>query len=188
MLFYLRVGSYSMTDLQTEVELVSTDKIIPYSNNPKQHPEEQVDKIASSIKNYGWDQPIVVDGEYEIIKGHGRLQAAKKLGLDRVPIIIRTDLTESQTRAARIADNKTSESQWEIDQLGLEFELINDGPLDLEDTGFSEMEAEGIMDSLDMDIDELFEESEAGGDDISSSMDDAEMIMCPECEHEFEYK
>ena len=177
-----------MPELHDRVERVSRDELIPYGNNPKEHPDEQVDKIASSIKNYGWDQPIVVDGDNEIIKGHGRLQAAKKLQLDQVPVIKRTDLSESEIRAARIADNKTAESQWDIDQLGLEFELIDESPLDFADTGFSELEAEGIIDSQDMDIDELFEETETDDDDTNNTKDKSEMIECPECKHKFEQK
>ena len=133
-----------MPTLLDRVELVDRDELIPYSNNPKEHPDEQVKKIASSIKNYGWDQPIVVDGENEIIKGHGRLQAAELLGLDEVPVIKRTDLSESEIRAARIADNKAGESTWDIDLLGLEFELLDDSDFDLELTGFDEDEIEAF--------------------------------------------
>src|SRR6056297_3812968 len=103
--------------LHTDVARKSVDAIIPYTNNPKEHPDEQVQKIASSIKNYGWDQPIVVDGDGEIIKGHGRLQAAEKLGLDEVPVIWREDLTDAEAKAARIADHKTAESPWADDLL-----------------------------------------------------------------------
>ena len=101
------------TDLKDDVEIRSLDSVIPYGENPKEHPTEQVDKIASSIQRFGWDQPIVVDAEGTIIKGHGRYQAAQKLGLDEVPIIEQADLSEAQARAARIADNKTAESEWD---------------------------------------------------------------------------
>ena len=108
------------------VELVDRDELIPYSNNPKEHPDEQVKKIASSIKNYGWDQPIVVDADGEIIKGHGRLQAAETLGLDEVPVIWREDLSDAEAKAARIADNKTAESPWDDDLLATELEVLDD--------------------------------------------------------------
>lgn len=73
----------------TEVEVWDIEDVHPYVNNPKQHPDEQVERIRSSIKNYGWDQPIVVDAEGEIIKGHGRREAALSLGLEQVPVIVR---------------------------------------------------------------------------------------------------
>lgn len=133
-----------MTGETIEVELLATDSLIPYVNNPKEHPDEQVAKIASSIKNYGWDQPIVIDGDREIIKGHGRLQAANKLGLDEIPVIERNDLTDSEVRAARIADNKTAESSWDIDLLGVEFELLDNDGFDLELTAFDEDEIDAF--------------------------------------------
>jgi DNA (cytosine-5)-methyltransferase 1 len=139
-----------VTDFHQDVETVSTDNLIPYSNNAKAHPDEQVKKIASSIKNYGWDQPIVVDGDNEIIKGHGRLQAADVLGLDEVPVIRREDLTEAEAKASRIADNKTAESEWLDDALETEIELLDqEEQIDLDSLGFD-----------DDDIDELLEESE----------------------------
>ena len=138
-----------MTRLIDEVERVAPDTLIPYSNNAKEHPEEQVKKIASSIKNYGWDQPIVVDGENEIIKGHGRLQAAELLGLDEVPVITREDLTEAEAKAARIADNKTAESEWDEDLLTTELEILDeDFDVDLEDTGFEQEEIDDLFDAL----------------------------------------
>ena len=110
--------------MKQEIILKPIDELIPYINNPKQHPADQVDKIASSIKNYGFTVPMVIDGQNEIIMGHGRLQAAKKLGMEEVPCIVRDDLTESQVKALRIADNKVSESEWDIELLEIELETI----------------------------------------------------------------
>ena len=135
-----------MTTLLDRVKLVDRDELIPYSNNPKEHPDEQVKKIASSIKNYGWDQPIVVDGDGEIIKGHGRLQAAKTLGLDEVPVIWREDLSDAEAKAARIADNKTAESPWSNDLLGAEMDLLADTQIDLDTLGFDDDELDDILD------------------------------------------
>ena len=147
-----------MSQLETEVELVDIDDLIPYSNNPKEHPSEQVDKIASSIKNYGWDQPIVVDGDNEIIKGHGRLQAAKKLQLGRVPVIQRTDLSHAEARAARIADNKTSESSWLDDELATEVEILNDtDPIDVETLGFDDDELDSLISEASLDDEDIAE-------------------------------
>jgi hypothetical protein len=140
----------SNTNLHADVERCSPDELIPYSNNPKKHPDEQVKKIASSIKNYGWDQPIVVDGEGEIIKGHGRLQAAELLGLDEVPVIERDDLTDAEAKAARIADNKTAESEWDDELLEVEVDgLLDELDIEAGDIGFDEDEIDDILNELD---------------------------------------
>lgn len=138
-----------MAELKDSVELAHPDDLIPYSNNVKAHPDEQVKKIASSIKNYGWDQPIVVDGSNEIIKGHGRLQAAELLGLEQVPVIVRDDLTEAEARASRIADNKTAESEWLDDELESEIDVLaQDDEIDMDSLGFDDDEIDDLLESL----------------------------------------
>jgi len=143
-----------MPDLATDVELRALDTLIPYSNNPKEHPDEQIKKIASSIKNYGWDQPIVVDADGEIIKGHGRMQAAELLGLDEVPVIERADLSDSEAKAARIADNKTAETGWNDDLLAVELEQVSDD-FDADALGFENDELDALLDDIDNDTPEL---------------------------------
>ena len=137
-----------MTTIADNITLIDTGELIPYTNNPKEHPDEQVKKIASSIKNYGWDQPIVVDGDGEIIKGHGRLQAAELLGLDEVPVIRRENLTDAEAKAARIADNKTAESPWSDDLLGAELEFLESSPIDIDTLGFDDDELDDLLDDL----------------------------------------
>ena len=158
-----------MTRLVDEVERVAPDKLIPYSNNAKEHPEEQVKKIASSIKNYGWDQPIVVDGANEIIKGHGRLQAAELLGLDEVPVITREDLTEAEAKASRIADNKTAESAWIDEALETEVDILaEDEAIDMDSLGFDDEELDSLIGEAsleDEDIAEAFGDLPDGGRD-----------------------
>lgn len=133
-------------EIADRIEMADIDALIPYSNNPKEHPEGQIKKIASSIKNYGWDVPIVVDGDNEIIKGHGRHQAAQQLGLEEVPVIRRDDLTEAEAKAARIADNKTAESEWDTELLETELGMLVDMP-DITDAslGFSGKELDEIL-------------------------------------------
>ena len=130
-------------ELFDKVEKVDISKVIPYHNNPKEHPPQQVDKIASSIKHYGFTQPIVIDEDNEIIIGHGRYEASKKLGLAQIPAIRRDDLTEAEAKALRIADNKVAESEWNFEALEVEFETIDIEELE---TGFTpeELEAEGF--------------------------------------------
>ena len=95
-----------------QIEHLPIEKIRDYANNPKAHPEGQVKKIAAAIAEFRWDQPIVVDEDLVIIKGHGRFLAAKELGLKTVPVVIADYLTPAQVRAARLADNKVAESEW----------------------------------------------------------------------------
>jgi len=104
-----------------KIKLTPIADIKPYDNNVKKHDEAQVAGIAESIKKFGWDQPIVVDKDMVIIKGHGRRLAALKLGLGGVPVLIRDDLTPDQVRAARLADNRVALG--DIDTALMRFEL-----------------------------------------------------------------
>lgn len=113
-------------NLKDKIEMMNVDDLIPYFNNPKEHPTAQIDLIASSIKNFGFIQPIVVDKDNEIIIGHGRLQALKKLKIKKVPVVVKDDLTEEQIKALRIADNKVAESEWDMEALVGEFEVLGD--------------------------------------------------------------
>lgn len=166
-------------DLHAEVTLEPIDTLIPYTNNPKEHPDEQVKKIASSIKNYGWDQPIVVDGEGEIIKGHGRMQAAELLGLDEVPVIRREDLTDAEARASRIADNKTAESPWDDELLSTELDQLQDEPVDMDSLGFDGGEIDDLLGDMEVPEFSPVDESE------QPSLDETDPAECPECGHEF---
>jgi len=151
-----------ITLLNDAIELREADSLIPYSNNPKDHPESQVNKIASSIKNYGWDQPIVVDGDGEIIKGHGRLQAAQKLGLEKVPVIERSDLSDAEAKAARIADNKTAESEWLDDELETEIDLLTqEDAIDVDSLGFDDDEIDNLL-AYDDELPEPADEEDLG--------------------------
>lgn len=129
-----------MTKLKDQVERKSVDDLLPYPNNPKKHPDEQVDKIAASIDEYGFVQPIVVQDGQNVVIGHGRLKAAKKLGLDQVPVIDADHLTEAQAKALRLADNRVSESGWDEDALQVEFEELGEMDFDTDLTGFDEDE------------------------------------------------
>lgn len=107
--------------------------IKPYAKNAKKHPDKQVKQIAASIKEFGFNQPIVVDSDNVVIVGHGRLGAAKLLGLNEVPVIT-VNLTEEQAKAYRLADNKLNESDWDMDLVIGELKELSEPMLDL--TGF----------------------------------------------------
>lgn len=113
-----------------EVSMWPIDKIKPYELNSKKHDKEQVKGIAKSIKEFGWDQPIVVDGDGVVIKGHGRRLAAIELGLAVVPVVVRADLSPEAVRAARLADNRVAIG--DIDTELLQTELMD---LDYDLTG-----------------------------------------------------
>lgn len=117
-----------------KIEYVSKDQLKPYEKNAKLHPADQVDHIANSIREFGFRQPLVIDKDNVIVIGHGRLLAAKKLGLDTVPCVRADDLTDEQIKALRLADNKTNESEWDFDLLGGELDDIFD--IDMEQFGF----------------------------------------------------
>lgn len=94
------------------------ERVKPYEKNAKKHPTKQVEHLAKLIRDHGFDQPIVVDKDGVIIKGHGRLLAAQHLKMAAVPVVVRDDLTPAQVRAARIADNKVAEmGSWDVDML-----------------------------------------------------------------------
>lgn len=121
------------------IENIKISELKPYENNPRQ--KAAVDKVAASIKEFGFRQPIVVDPGMVVIVGHTRLQAAIKLGLSEVPVHIAEGLTESQARAYRLADNRTNEdAEWDLNLLQLEFAELEADGFDLSLTGFEEDE------------------------------------------------
>lgn len=120
-----------MNELQ--IKYLPVDSLTPYAQNAKRHPDEQVEHIANSIRQFGFKQPIVVDRDNVVVIGHGRLLAAKKLGMETVPCIMADDLTEEQIRALRLADNKTNESAWDFEVLDIELEAID---IDMSEFGF----------------------------------------------------
>lgn len=128
-------------------------EIFPYENNPRNN-ESAVDAVAESIKQFGFKQPIVVDKDNVIIVGHTRWEAAQRLGLESVPVLVAEDLTEQQAKAYRLADNKTNElSGWDF--LALDEEL--DGILDFDMTDFGFDENEEVFDETDLDSDDVKE-------------------------------
>ena len=116
--------------------------------NAKQHPPKQVEQIANSIKQFGFRQPLVVDAGNVVIIGHGRLLAAQKLGLDKVPVVRADDLTEDQIKALRLADNKLNESEWDLDFLDAELAELKAADIDMTDFGF-DLEDEDIDRQID---------------------------------------
>lgn len=121
-----------------QVENWQIEDIKPYANNPRNN-DDAVESTANSIKEFGWQQPIVVDKNGVIIVGHTRLKAAKKLKLKQVPVIVAENLTDEQAKAYRLADNKTGElADWDVDMLGDELNDIFN--IDMQEFGFEELD------------------------------------------------
>lgn len=130
-------------------ENVSIEKLIPYKNNAKIHDEKQIEQIAKSIKEFGFINPVLIDENYQIIAGHGRILGAKRLGMEEVPCLFVEDLTDKQKRAYILADNRLTElGKWDKELLKVELEALNDVDFDITLTGF---ELEDFIDFSDID-------------------------------------
>jgi len=128
-----------------QVKKIRVDKLIPYARNARTHSDEQVAQIAASIKEFGWTNPILVDGEKGLIAGHGRLAAARKLGMEEVPVIELTHLSETQKKALILADNKLAlNAGWDAELLNLELEELELEGVDLNLIGFGEEERDAL--------------------------------------------
>jgi len=129
----------------TPIKRVATVDLIPYANNSRVHSDEQVNQIAASIKEFGFLNPIIVDGGNGIIAGHGRVMAANRLGIKELPCVDASHLTEAQKKAYVIADNKLAlNSEWDDEILRIEFDALKELDFDLELTGFSLDEIDGL--------------------------------------------
>lgn len=153
--------------MKTVIKKVS--ELIPYINNPRNN-DEAVDAVASSIKNFGFKVPIVVDSNNEVINGHTRLKAAQKLGLETVPVIVADDLTPEQVKAFRLADNKVGEiATWNDEMLAIELGELAEIDFDMTEFGFEieEEQAEENQDVREDDFDgEVIEETTVKTGDI----------------------
>jgi ParB-like chromosome segregation protein Spo0J len=160
-----------------QIESVALNKIIPYIRNPRKN-ENAIEKVASSIHEFGFRQPIVVDSKNVIIAGHTRFEAAKRLGMDVVPIHVADGLTEQQAKAYRIADNRVGqEVEWDFDLLKLELEELDNPEL----TGFEEFEISDFLREINFD---------AGSEDDQGRLDQLEpkLVNCPHCGKEFDLR
>lgn len=133
-----------MARTTTQMEMVSTNKLIPYVNNARTHSAEQVNKLRSSLREFGFVNPVIVDKDYGIIAGHGRVLAAKEEGIDEVPCVLVDYLTEAQKKAYIIADNRfAQDAGWDEELLRIEIESLQGEEFDISLTGF---EADEIAD------------------------------------------
>lgn len=142
--------------MKTEIKELSVNDLIPYINNSRTHDETQVNQIAASIKEFGFLNPVIVDGAHGIIAGHARIMAAKKLGLKTIPCLEASHLSEAQKKAYIIADNKLAlNAGWDDSILRIELETLKELDFDLTLTGFSLEELEDFeIEELDPEFDE----------------------------------
>ncbi len=131
------------------LELVLTDKLVPYARNARTHSPEQVLQLRSSIREFGFVNPVLIDENYNIIAGHGRILAAQAEELKEVPCVFVDHLTEAQKRAYILADNKLAlNAGWDEDMLKIEMEELRDLDFDLALTGFNADEIESMFAKL----------------------------------------
>jgi ParB-like chromosome segregation protein Spo0J len=162
-----------------QIKEIEVSKLIPYANNSRTHDDAQVAQLAASIKEFGFRNPILVDG-VGIIAGHGRLLAARKLGLNKVPTIDCSDMTEIQKKAYIIADNKLAlNSGWDSNLLSLELQELNTNGFNLEVLGFNAEELSSFMNDVNFD---------AATEDDQGKLDELEpkWVNCPHCGKEFD--
>ena len=158
-----------------EIQYKATEDLIPYARNSRTHSAEQVAQIAASIREFGWTNPVLIDGENGIIAGHGRVLAAHKLGETQVPTIELSHMSDTQKRAYIIADNKLAlNAGWDNDMLALEIDELKEAGYDIELTGFN-------MDEI-----SALNGNENINDDHKEPIDESRNLLMIECQGERE--
>lgn len=146
------------------------DGLVPYVNNARKHSDKQILQIASSINEFGFTNPVLLDGENGVIAGHGRIEAAKKLGIDSVPVIELAHLSEARKKAYILADNKlANNSEWDFDILENELADLDDIDFSLDLIGFDQNELDAILGETETETEYKNEELDA--DDYADQME-----------------
>lgn len=131
----------------SKVEMRNVSELVPYANNSRTHSPQQVDQIAASINEWGWTVPVLVDEKGMLIAGHGRIMAAQKLGIEKVPTMTAEGWTETQKKAYVIADNKLAlNADWNMELLSVELQELQELDFDIQLTGFDISELEDFID------------------------------------------
>lgn len=163
-----------------KLEVIKTDNLVSFEGNPRQISEDALKRLEKSIKNYGFTNPILAwkhNGKVEVVCGHQRLKAAKMAGMADVPVIILPFEDEMTAHAYNVADNRLGElSEWDLPKLKDLLGELDNGGLDIELTGFSELEIESLMTQF------------YNGHDEPKESKVSKQVKCPKCGHEFESK
>ena len=139
----------------TEMKLVSIDKLIPYVNNARTHNAEQINKLRASLREFGFINPVIIDGDYNIIAGHGRVMAAQEEHIEEVPCVFADHLTPAQKKAYIIADNRMAQDAgWDEELLRIEIEALQAEAFDIGLTGFEEQEIADLFGSDEDNVDD----------------------------------
>lgn len=165
-----------------QIEQLKTEDLLSYARNSRTHSEAQVDQIAASIKEFGFTNPVLIDNENQIIAGHGRVMAARKLKLGEVPCIRLGYLTETQKKAYVIADNKLAlNAGWDDELLALEIAELKDEDFEINILGFSVEELILINEAANKNFEPATEKEQGKLDKL-----DPKWICCPKCGSEFD--
>lgn len=155
----------------SEMNLVDVDKLIPYVNNARTHSKEQINKLRASIREFGFINPVIIDRDYNVIAGHGRILASQEEGIDKVPCVFVDYLTDAQKKAYIIADNRMAlDADWDEELLKIEIESLKNDDFDLSFTGFDESEL------LDLFGDDSKGKVEDDNFDLSSALEKASFV------------
>lgn len=136
------------TNTTTELQLVPIEKLVPYANNARTHSPEQIKKLRSSLREFGFINPVIIDRDYGVIAGHGRVLAAQEEGIEKIPCVFADHLTEAQKKAYIIADNRMAmDAGWDEEMLRVEIEALQAADFDPLLTGFDEKELADLFES-----------------------------------------
>ena len=155
------MGVVLMSKTTSEMQLISVAQLIPYQNNARTHSKEQINKLRSSIREFGFVNPVIIDREYNIIAGHGRIAAAREEGITEVPCVFVDHLTEAQKKAYILADNRMAlDAGWDEDLLRVELEALEEMGYDLGLTGFDDKELAALFPAVEAKEDDFDVEAE----------------------------
>ncbi len=160
-----------MSRTTTKMEMVETSKLIPYINNARTHSPEQINKLRGSLREFGFINPVIIDANYNVIAGHGRLMAAKEEGITEVPCVFVDYLTEAQKKAYILADNRyAQDAGWDEQMLKAEIEALEGMDFDVSLTGFNEDEISDLF------ADENKSDVEDDDFDLSEALEEAAFV------------
>ena len=144
------MGAHMNTNTTTELQLIPIEMLVPYANNARTHSPEQIKKLRSSLREFGFINPVIIDRDYGVIAGHGRILAAQAEGLEKVPCVFADHLTEAQKKAYIIADNRMAmDAGWDDEMLRVEIEALQAADFDPLLTGFDEKELADLFNEKD---------------------------------------
>jgi DNA modification methylase len=157
-----------MDTREINYDLVDVDTLIPYARNARTHSEQQISQIAASIKEFGFLSPIVISGDNTILCGHGRLYAAQKLGLKKIPCVKENYLTEAQKRAYILADNRLAlNAGWDEEMLSIELSELEGADFDLDLLGFTDAELHKLLGEIETEEDDF---------DLTAALEEASFV------------